>query len=60
MSDNDDEGGGAVKCDKCEGTGKFGSGDCDNCGGRGYRMTIPGKPSKRRFDRPTRKRPERK
>jgi hypothetical protein len=38
-------------CPEYRGSGKFGSIACPTCEGRGYKMRIPGKPSKRRMDK---------
>jgi hypothetical protein len=54
MSESDDDGG-AITCAECCGTGWFGRSDCLNCGGQGYRIMVPGSPSKRRLDKPSRR-----
>ncbi len=54
MSQSDDEGG-AITCAECRGTGRFCRIACPSCDGRGYSMINPGKPSKRRLDKPSTK-----
>jgi DnaJ-class molecular chaperone len=38
-----------VRCDKCNGTGRFARHKCEDCGGLGYRMKIHDEPPKAAF-----------
>jgi len=57
MSDSDDENL-RERCTQCDGRGTFAGHACHACGGKGFKMRIPGKPSRRRLDKPLRKRPD--
>jgi DnaJ-class molecular chaperone len=47
-----------VRCEHCNGTGKFAGHACEKCGGNGYRLRVQDEPLKPRFDRPSRSRPK--
>jgi RecJ-like exonuclease len=52
MDDDDDS---RLACEHCNGTGSFAGHRCDKCGGKGVFFKVPGKPTRHRLDRPSRR-----
>jgi DnaJ-class molecular chaperone len=42
-------------CDRCRATGLFQGADCEQCGGKGYRLISNGQPVPAKRDRPARR-----